>query len=114
MGTSNHYHHQDTLTINLVMLSIRFALGSQRHAQVMQKRPRRFGRAPILDLFDTTNDGKGKRFERQRRVIDAHCRDCVRCRRMIASLRQTISLYRTRPRSPETRDQRPADLRGIR
>jgi len=31
---------------------------------------------------------------RQRRVIDAHCRDCARCRRMVASLRQTISLYR--------------------
>jgi anti-sigma factor RsiW len=32
---------------------------------------------------------------RQRRVIDAHCRDCARCRRMIASLRRTIALYRS-------------------
>jgi anti-sigma factor RsiW len=30
----------------------------------------------------------------QRRIIDAHCRDCPRCRRMIASLRRTIALYR--------------------
>jgi anti-sigma factor RsiW len=32
--------------------------------------------------------------QRQRRVIDAHCRDCARCKRMIAGLRRTVSLYR--------------------
>lgn len=31
---------------------------------------------------------------RQRRAIDAHCRDCTRCQRMIAELRRTVSLYR--------------------
>jgi anti-sigma factor RsiW len=31
----------------------------------------------------------------QRRIIDAHCHDCPRCRRMIASLRRTIALYRS-------------------
>ena len=31
----------------------------------------------------------------QRRIIDAHCRDCPRCRRMIVSLRRTIALYRS-------------------
>ena len=31
---------------------------------------------------------------RQRRVIDAHCRDCARCKRMIAGLRRTVWLYR--------------------
>ena len=31
---------------------------------------------------------------RQRRVIDAHCRDCARCKRMIAGLQRTVSLYR--------------------
>jgi anti-sigma factor RsiW len=32
---------------------------------------------------------------RQRRAIDAHCRDCTRCRRMIAGLRRTVDLYRS-------------------
>ena len=32
---------------------------------------------------------------RQRRTIDAHCRDCARCRRMIAGLRRTVDLYRS-------------------
>ena len=31
---------------------------------------------------------------RQRRAIDAHCRDCTRCQRMIAGLQRTVSLYR--------------------
>ena len=31
---------------------------------------------------------------RQRRVIDAHCRNCARCKRMIAGLQRTVSLYR--------------------
>lgn len=31
---------------------------------------------------------------RQRRAIDVHCRDCARCKRMIAGLRRTVSLYR--------------------
>lgn len=31
---------------------------------------------------------------RQRRAIDAHCRDCTRCRQMIVELRRTVSLYR--------------------
>jgi anti-sigma factor RsiW len=34
---------------------------------------------------------------RQRRVIDAHCRDCARCKRMIAGLQRTVSLYRAGP-----------------
>jgi anti-sigma factor RsiW len=31
---------------------------------------------------------------RDRRAIDVHCRDCARCKRMIAGLRRTVSLYR--------------------
>ena len=31
---------------------------------------------------------------RQRRAIDAHCHDCARCKRMIAGLQRTVSLYR--------------------
>jgi len=31
---------------------------------------------------------------RQRRAIDAHCRDCARCQRMIAGLQRTVALYR--------------------
>ena len=31
---------------------------------------------------------------RERRAIDVHCRDCARCKRMIAGLRRTVSLYR--------------------
>ena len=31
---------------------------------------------------------------RDRRAIDTHCRDCARCRRTIAGLRRTVSLYR--------------------
>ena len=31
---------------------------------------------------------------RQRRAMDAHCRDCTRCRRMIAALQRTVALYR--------------------
>jgi anti-sigma factor RsiW len=31
---------------------------------------------------------------RKRRAIDDHCRDCARCKRMIAGLRRTVSLYR--------------------
>lgn len=31
---------------------------------------------------------------RERHAIDAHCRDCARCKRMIAGLRRTVSLYR--------------------
>jgi anti-sigma factor RsiW len=31
---------------------------------------------------------------RERRAIDAHCRDCARCSRMIAGLRRTIDLCR--------------------
>ena len=31
---------------------------------------------------------------RQRRTIDAHCRDCSRCQRVIASLEHTVALYR--------------------
>jgi anti-sigma factor RsiW len=31
---------------------------------------------------------------RERRTIDVHCRDCARCKRMIAGLRRTVSLYR--------------------
>ena len=30
----------------------------------------------------------------QRRTIERHCRDCARCRRMIASLRRTVALCR--------------------
>lgn len=30
----------------------------------------------------------------QRRAIDTHCRDCARCRRMIAGLQRTVALYR--------------------
>jgi len=30
----------------------------------------------------------------QRRVIQAHCRDCARCKRVIAGLQRTVSLYR--------------------
>jgi anti-sigma factor RsiW len=37
---------------------------------------------------------------RQRRVIDAHCRDCARCKRMIAGLQRTVSLYRAGPFIP--------------
>lgn len=32
---------------------------------------------------------------RQRRAIDAHCRDCARCKRMIAGIRRTVALYRS-------------------
>jgi anti-sigma factor RsiW len=32
---------------------------------------------------------------RQRRAIDAHCRDCARCKRMIAGLRRTVALCRS-------------------
>jgi anti-sigma factor RsiW len=31
---------------------------------------------------------------RERRAIDAHCRNCARCKRMIAGLRRTVSLCR--------------------
>ena len=31
---------------------------------------------------------------RERRAIDLHCRDCARCKRVIAGLRRTVSLYR--------------------
>jgi anti-sigma factor RsiW len=31
---------------------------------------------------------------RQRRAIDTHCSDCARCKRMIAGLERTVSLYR--------------------
>jgi len=31
---------------------------------------------------------------RQRRVIEAHCQECTRCRRMIAGLRRTVDLCR--------------------
>ena len=31
---------------------------------------------------------------RDRRTIDVHCRDCPRCKRTIAGLRRTVSLYR--------------------
>jgi anti-sigma factor RsiW len=31
---------------------------------------------------------------RARQAIDAHCRDCARCRRMIAGLRRTIDVCR--------------------
>jgi anti-sigma factor RsiW len=31
---------------------------------------------------------------RERRTIDIHCRDCARCKRMVAGLRRTVSLYR--------------------
>jgi anti-sigma factor RsiW len=30
----------------------------------------------------------------QRRAIQTHCRDCARCRRMIAGLQRTVTLYR--------------------
>ena len=42
----------------------------------------------------------------QRRVIQTHCRDCARCRRVIAGLRRTITLYRragSAPMPPHTR-----------
>ena len=32
--------------------------------------------------------------DRDRRAIDVHCRDCARCKRTIAGLRRTVSLYR--------------------
>ena len=31
---------------------------------------------------------------RERRAIDVHCRECARCKRMIAGLRHTVSLLR--------------------
>jgi anti-sigma factor RsiW len=31
---------------------------------------------------------------RQRRAIEAHCRDCVRCQTVVASLRRTVTLCR--------------------
>jgi anti-sigma factor RsiW len=37
---------------------------------------------------------------RQRRAIEEHCRDCARCRRMIAGLRRTIALYRRASSTP--------------
>jgi len=37
---------------------------------------------------------------RQRRAIDVHCRDCARCRRMIAGLRRTIALCRRAGETP--------------
>ena len=37
---------------------------------------------------------------RERRAIDTHCRDCRRCRRMIASLRRTIDLCRVAGSAP--------------
>lgn len=37
---------------------------------------------------------------KQRRAIDVHCRDCTRCRRMIAGLRQTIALCRQAGSTP--------------
>lgn len=39
---------------------------------------------------------------RQRRAIDEHCRDCARCKRVIAGLQRTVSLYRqtVAPRMP--------------
>jgi anti-sigma factor RsiW len=37
---------------------------------------------------------------RERRAIDAHCRDCTRCRRMIAGLRRTIGLCRATGSTP--------------
>jgi anti-sigma factor RsiW len=32
---------------------------------------------------------------RQRRAIELHCRDCARCRMMVASLRRTVALCRS-------------------
>ena len=37
---------------------------------------------------------------RERRAVYAHCRDCTRCRRMIAGLRRTIDLCRAAGSSP--------------
>lgn len=37
---------------------------------------------------------------RQRRKIDAHCRDCTRCQRMIAGLEHTVALYRRAGSAP--------------
>ena len=37
---------------------------------------------------------------RERRTIDAHCRDCTRCHRMIAGLRHTIELCRAAGSAP--------------
>ena len=37
---------------------------------------------------------------RERRAIDAHCRDCTRCRRMIAGLQRTIDLCRAAGSTP--------------
>jgi anti-sigma factor RsiW len=36
----------------------------------------------------------------QRRAIDLHCRDCSRCRRMIATLRRTVALCRQAGSAP--------------
>lgn len=36
----------------------------------------------------------------QRRAIDAHCRDCTRCQRMIASLRRTVALLQRSELAP--------------
>ena len=36
----------------------------------------------------------------QRRAIDAHCRDCTRCQRMIAGLRRTATLCRSAGSTP--------------
>ncbi|RPI53137.1 MAG: zf-HC2 domain-containing protein [Acidobacteria bacterium] len=37
---------------------------------------------------------------RQRRAIDTHCRDCTRCRRMIAGLRRTVDMCRSAGSTP--------------
>jgi anti-sigma factor RsiW len=37
---------------------------------------------------------------RQRRAVETHCRDCARCRRMIAGLRRTVARYRTAGPTP--------------
>jgi anti-sigma factor RsiW len=37
---------------------------------------------------------------KQRRAIDGHCRDCTRCRRMIAGLARTIALCRRAGATP--------------
>lgn len=37
---------------------------------------------------------------RQRRAIQTHCRDCARCRRMIAGLRRTVTAYRRMGSAP--------------
>lgn len=61
----------------------------------MTARPERRPPAKCLRLLDQLSGYIDHELtSEQRRTIDEHCRDCVRCQRMIAGLERTVALYR--------------------